>query len=94
MPIAVRRPNHGSATWFGQFSEEKQIILGYGAYDKNPGLLNALIRYETLVTALQYFSYAYNGIPYMGVGRNMAYTSNLFYANKGFTSHMKVLSRR
>lgn len=88
------RPASGS--WIthmaSNFSEEKQIILGYGAYDKKPGLLNALIRFETLITALQYFSYAYNGIPYMGVGRNLAYTSNLFYANKGFTAHMNVRS--
>jgi glycosyltransferase involved in cell wall biosynthesis len=74
------------------FSEEKQIILGYGAYDKSDGLLNTLIRYETMVAAMQYYSYAHNGLPYMGVGRNLAYTSNLYYANNGFTSHMKVQS--
>ena len=85
-----------SSSWISlmasDFSEKKQIVLGYGAYEKEPGLLNALIRYETLVTALQYYSYAKNGLPYMGVGRNLAYTSNLFYDNKGFTSHMKVQS--
>jgi hypothetical protein len=75
-----------------QFSEEKHIVLGYGAYDQTGGLLNALIRYETMVAAIQYFSYAFNGMPYMGVGRNLAYTSNLFYANNGFTSHMKMQS--
>jgi glycosyltransferase involved in cell wall biosynthesis len=74
------------------FSEEKQIILGYGGYRGKPGLLNTLIRYETVITALQYFSYASKGIPYMGVGRNIAYTSNIFYANNGFTSHMNVRS--
>ena len=85
-----------SSSWIkymvSQFSEEKQIILGYGAYLKKPGLLNALIRFETLVTAIQYFSYALRGDPYMGVGRNLAYTGNVFYANGGFTSHMEVLS--
>jgi glycosyltransferase involved in cell wall biosynthesis len=74
------------------FSQEKQLILGYGAYVKTPGFLNALIRYETSLTAIQYFSYAKVGSPYMGVGRNLAYTSELFYNNNGFISHMKIPS--
>lgn len=74
------------------FSTEKQIILGYGGYEKKPGLLNALIRFETVMTAVQYFSYALAGMPYMGVGRNLGYTSTLYYENKGFTSHMQVRS--
>lgn len=75
-----------------QFSDEKQLVLGYGPYLKRPGFLNRCIRYETLLTALQYFSYAKAGIPYMGVGRNIAYTTDLFYGNNGFTSHMKISS--
>lgn len=80
------------ATMAGQLSDEKELVLGYGAYEKSPGFLNSLIRYETLLTATQYFSYAKAGIPYMGVGRNLAYTSNLYYANNGFMSHIKVPS--
>ena len=72
--------------------KEKQLVLGYGAYEKRKGLLNALIRYETMMTAIQYFSYAEMGMPYMGVGRNLAYTSHLFYENRGFMSHMNVAS--
>jgi glycosyltransferase involved in cell wall biosynthesis len=74
------------------FSEEKQLILGYGAYRKEAGLLNKLIRFETLMTAIQYFAYAKVGMPYMGVGRNLAYTSTLFYDTRGFMSHMRVAS--
>jgi len=74
------------------FSKQKQLILGYGAYEKKPGLLNKLIRYETLLTAVQYFSFAKAGIPYMGVGRNLAYTSQLYYNTNGFMSHIKVAS--
>lgn len=75
-----------------KFSSEKQLILGFGGYQKLTGFLNKLIRFETLLTAIQYFSYAKSGIPYMGVGRNLAYTSNLYYENNGFMSHMKILS--
>lgn len=85
-----------SKDWLGKiasgFSEEKEIVLGYGAYDKKRGFLNKLIRFETLMTATQYFSLAIAGSPYMGVGRNIAYTSKLFYSTNGFMSHMKISS--
>ena len=74
------------------FSDEKQLVLGDGAYEKQPGFLNKMIRFETLMTAVQYFSYAKAGNPYMGVGRNLAYTSNLYYDNNGFMSHIKIPS--
>ena len=75
-----------------QLSDEKQLVLGYGAYQKTKGWLNKLIRFETLMTAIQYFSYAKAGMPYMGVGRNLAYTRQLFYENRGFMSHMQIAS--
>lgn len=74
------------------FSEKKQLILGYGAYQKLPGFLNKIIRFETVITAVQYFSYAKVGNPYMGVGRNLAYTSLLYYENRGFMNHIKIPS--
>src|SRR5205809_3611771 len=63
-----------------------EVVLGYGAYKKYPGLLNKLIRFETFHTALQYFSYALAGKPYMGVGRNLSYRKDTFLRNKGFSS--------
>jgi hypothetical protein len=72
------------------FAPGKEIVLGYGAYTKRPGLLNKLIRFETFVTALQYLSYALAGKPYMGVGRNLAYKKDLFFRNKGFSMHNQL----
>jgi len=63
-----------------------EIILGYGAYKKKKGFLNKLVRFETFHAALQYFSYALAGMPYMGVGRNLSYRKDLFYRVKGFSS--------
>jgi glycosyltransferase involved in cell wall biosynthesis len=68
------------------YDENIEIVLGYGAYHKAPGILNKLIRFETFHTALQYLSYALAGIPYMGVGRNLSYKKGLFFRNKGFSS--------
>lgn len=75
------------------FSNKKSIVLGYGAYAKKKySLLNKIIRFETVLTALQYFSYAKLGLPYMGVGRNMAYRKELFFNNCGFNNHMTIKS--
>jgi glycosyltransferase involved in cell wall biosynthesis len=71
---------------------KKEIVLGYGGYERRKGLLNALIRYETVVTAIQYFSRAIAGKPYMGVGRNLAYKKELFFKNKGFANHYHLAS--
>lgn len=79
-----------SASWIQKMQEayhpETEVVLGYGAYDKKPGLLNKLVRWETCLTALQYMSYALAGMPYMGVGRNLSYRKELFYRIKGFSS--------
>lgn len=63
-----------------------EIVIGYGAYYKRPGLLNKLIRFETFHSALQYLSFALAGNPYMGVGRNLSYKKDVFIRNKGFSS--------
>ena len=75
-----------------QYAQGKQVILGYGPYQKAKGFLNACIRFETVLTALQYFSYALAGKPYMGVGRNLAYKKELFYSQKGFAAHLNIPS--
>jgi len=75
-----------------QFNGKTKIILGYGGYERKKGLLNKLIRFDTLQIALQYFSFALSGIPYMGVGRNLSYSKELFIVNKGFTKHYNISS--
>jgi glycosyltransferase involved in cell wall biosynthesis len=76
-----------------QFTQEKNIVLGYGAYEKiSNSFLNKIIRFETLLTATQYFSWAKIGKPYMGIGRNMAYKREEFFKVRGFMDHMKIRS--
>jgi len=76
----------------GKLQGEKEIVLGYGRYERRKGILNSIIRYETAFTALQYFSFALKGLPYMGVGRNLAYRKELFFQNKGFADHYHIAS--
>jgi glycosyltransferase involved in cell wall biosynthesis len=63
-----------------------EVVLGYGAYKRAPGVLNKIIRFDTFHTALQYLSYALAGQPYMGVGRNLSYKKAVFLRNKGFSA--------
>jgi glycosyltransferase involved in cell wall biosynthesis len=63
-----------------------EVVLGYSPYRKSPGFLNKIIRFDTFHTALQYFSYALAGLPYMGVGRNLSYKKDVFLRNKGFSA--------
>ena len=74
------------------FSDKVSIVLGYGGYFTQPGMLNRYIRWDTLMIALQYFSYALIRKPYMGVGRNLAYKRSLFYGGKGFANHFHLAS--
>ena len=88
-PFSTRWITYMSA----HFSEKTAIVLGYGAYEKiNNSFLNKLIRFETLLTALQYFSYAVDGKPYMGVGRNLAYKKETFNKAGGFHAHTHIKS--
>lgn len=74
------------------FAAPKEIVLGYGAFEKQRGLLNKLIRFDAFIIALNYFSAAIKGKAYMGVGRNLAYTKDLFYKQKGFSNHYHINS--
>lgn len=79
-------------TMVAQLGSDKKIVLGFSPYSFEGSNLNALIRYETFQTALQYLSFALAGIPYMGVGRNLMYRKDLFWASNGFASHHGLLS--
>lgn len=76
-----------------QITMQKTIVLGYGKYETIANsYLNKVIRFETLITAIQYFSWAKTGRAYMGVGRNLAYKKEEFYNVNGFISHIHVRS--
>lgn len=72
-----------SPNWIGKmtapFADKTcEAVLGVGRYQTEKGLLNAFIRYETLITAVQYLTFWQWGFPYMAVGRNVAYRKEAF----------------
>lgn len=85
-----------SQNWLSKMSAymqgDKEIVLGYGPLKERKGFLNALIRFDTTWIAMNYFAFAKAGVPYMGVGRNMAYKKATFDRVSGFKSHYALSS--
>ena len=71
---------------------KKDIVLGFSPYKKEKGFLNHWIRYEAILTAIQYLSFALNGRPYMGVGRNLLYRKSLVEEGKLLNDKMHLAS--
>ncbi len=76
----------------GTFTEKSELVLGVGPYQTEKGFLNQLVRFDTIMIAIHYLSMALNRLPYMGVGRNMAYTKTVFNSVSGFKSHYSLPS--
>lgn len=71
------------STMAAGFRDGQSIVIGHSPYAHQPGLANILERYDGAIKALQYMSFATAGMPYMGVGRNLGYTSELFFHGNG-----------
>ena len=88
----VPADKHWIAKMVRNFHAKTDIVLGYGAYTEEKTLLNRLITYDTLFIGLQYMGMAVAGKPYMGVGRNLAYTKEMFWSHNGFVSSAHLIS--
>ena len=75
-----------------KFEEGNEIVVGYGPHKKTNTWINRIIRFDTAWIGINYFSYALKGIPYMGVGRNLAYTKTAYHQVSGFKSHYALAS--
>ncbi|RMG25433.1 MAG: glycosyltransferase [Bacteroidetes bacterium] len=74
------------------FGPHTEVVLGLGLYFRQPGLLNLFIRFETFYTAFQYVGMARMGLPYMGVGRNLAYRRSFYVRHGGLQAFRGRLS--
>jgi cellulose synthase/poly-beta-1,6-N-acetylglucosamine synthase-like glycosyltransferase len=85
-----------SSQWIGTmqaaFQPSTNFVLGVSLYEDNPSWLSKVVGFETLMTALYYLSFAKAGLPYMGIGRNLAYRRSFFLEKGGFSvSHLSVV---
>jgi glycosyltransferase involved in cell wall biosynthesis len=71
-------------------NSDHSIVLGYSPYLKLPGFLNQLIRFETVMTGIQYISWTMRGRPYMAVGRNSLYPKSLLLSSDPFIHHAEI----
>lgn len=84
-----------SLQWASKMSAalaEKDLVLAHGALIGSKSFVTGLSIFETFQTATAYFAAALNAKPYMGVGRNMAYSKTIFDKANGFKGHERVLS--
>lgn len=67
-----------------------QFSIGFSPYKKGRNFLTSLVRYDTFQTAFYYMGLGLAGIPYMGVGRNLAYRRQYFMDQEGFGPHHSI----
>ena len=69
------------------YKRSTEVVIGYSPLMATKGLLNRIMRFDSLQQGLLYLSSALLGHPYRGTAKNLSYRKELFYRNKGFTSH-------
>ena len=83
-----------SAHWLehlmSNYLGDTDFVLGYAPFYKHPTFINKVARYENVMTAMQYLSYAKLGTPYMGVGRNMSFRKSLFTSWDGYAKSKDI----
>jgi glycosyltransferase involved in cell wall biosynthesis len=65
-------------------SHPDSVLVGYGPMVFRHGLLNRLVRFETLMSAVLTRMGIRLGIPFMAVGRNLSYPRSVFMVAGGF----------
>ena len=81
--------------WLGTMCSQfdrKEIALGVSPYIFKDSIAGRLTRWETFLTSQQYLSFAKAGIPYMGVGRNLAYTKDVYERSSKMKDHLHLPS--
>jgi len=85
-----------SSSWITEMvncsSEKQPMVLGYCSNKEKKGFLNLLISFDTVYTAMCYFSFALVGRPYMGMGKNILLSKKLFLGDSNYLSSYKTSS--
>ncbi|MCO6461198.1 MAG: glycosyltransferase [Saprospiraceae bacterium] len=68
------------------------IVTGYSPFIEENNSINSYARFENVMTALQYIGCGRMGLPYMGVGRNLAYNKEAIREVGFFSSHQDRIS--
>lgn len=72
------------------FTASTDVVLGYCNYEHRTGFGNRCQMFDTLQQQLRLLGLTLRRRGYMGMGRNMAYRKELFFANKGYSNHLEL----
>lgn len=87
--------NPVSNTWLKEYAREfasgKQVVLGFCRLNipKNVAMRRFML-YDNLIHSLKYLSLAILKKPFMGIGRNLGFTQELFFQHKGYSSILNM----
>jgi hypothetical protein len=84
--------NRWLASLMQYMDDSTPVVLGYVTMGKIKGFLHRFIAYDNLFTALQYMGFALKGWVYKANTNNLAFKKELFFTNKGFSSHLYLQS--
>lgn len=76
-----------SARWLALMARgfvNGDVVIGYCGIAPKRGIVNALMRCGRLFTSIRYLAAAIRGRAYRGIGHNIGYTAELYFAAKGF----------
>ncbi|HRH39353.1 MAG TPA: glycosyltransferase, partial [Flavobacteriales bacterium] len=80
------------STMASGFADGRKVVIGYSPYAASSGVGGLLERYDGAIKAMQYMGFAQAGFPYMGVGRNLGYGSEVFFGATGPRRHNHLMS--
>jgi glycosyltransferase involved in cell wall biosynthesis len=75
------------------FTPGTQVVLGYSNFLYKKGWAHSYRTFDLLFMSLRYLGCALANRPYMGIGRNLAYRKEMFFRQRGFSSHHLSLNR-
>ena len=79
-------------TWMTQpLNKNADVVLGISPLLSHSNFFNAFFKMEAYSVALQYINFTLSGLPFMGVGRNMAYKKSVF-ENHDMQQHWDLIS--
>lgn len=75
------------ASYGKEFTRGRDIVLGFSRLIiPKKVAMRKFILFDNLIHQIKFLSMAIMHKPFMGIGRNMAYKKELFFANKGFSA--------
>lgn len=72
------------------FAQGKEFVFGYSRYLPQRGGHERRVRQAHFLAQLRYLASALGGKPYMAYGENLAYSSDVFFRQKGFAGFFHI----